>query len=286
MTPQEALEFINAAHPTKAYTLKAQFSGGENQGAFLIVAADGAREVLKLSRNPLWLNQIKRAKAATDHLRPMGYPAPTYGLMDATDRGSYWIQNELPGEKIVTSTAEQIQALIDIVELQKDQVVFEVQGQDWCWYIGSVVFRGESGHVRALMQFSTETSALVSRIEGLVAGLDGKVLRKVDLVHGDFGINQILADRPKITGVLDWDQAGYGDRTQDLVDLWYSILDLPEPRDLVMKQLQTISDIQTIKIFAAYKMLSVIAWNINKVHGDVSASGAGARAALDLLEAL
>ncbi len=286
MTPQEALDYINAAHPAKAYTLKAQFSGGENQGAFLIVATDGTRDVLKLSRNPLWLNQIKRAKAATDHLRPLGYPAPTYGLLDATDRGSFWIQNELPGEKLVNPTTEQIQNLINTIELQKDQVIFEVQGQDWCWYIGSVVFRGESGHVRVLMQFSTVTSALVSRVEGLVTGLEGKVLPKLDLVHGDYSINQILATGPQITGVLDWDQAGYGDRTQDLIDLWYSLIDLPEPRDLVMSHLHTISDPQVIKIFAAYKMLAVIAWHINKIHGDVETAAAQASTALDLLEAI
>src|SRR5438046_10162516 len=42
------------------------------------------------------------------------------------------------------------------------------------------------------MQLSATTSALVADIEGLVAGLQGKMLRKTDLVHGDMNISQVL----------------------------------------------------------------------------------------------
>jgi aminoglycoside phosphotransferase (APT) family kinase protein len=147
----------------------------------------------------------------------------------------------------------------------------------------NVVFRGESGNVRALMQFSAETSALVSDIESIVMGLDGKVIPKTDLVHGDMGLDQILFQGQVVSGILDWDQVGYGHRIIDLAALWYSIVQFEEPAASVMKQMLAISDPESIKICAAYKMLSVVAWNINTVGGAVGAAAAQARAALRVL---
>jgi VCBS repeat-containing protein len=162
MTPQEALELINASQHT-AYTLNAQYSGGEDQGAFQVVNADGSRAVLKLNRNPQWISQVERAKAAAVHLKALGYPVPTYLLVGSTDRGTYSLQTELPGAAD-EPTVDRMNDLLRIIDLQKGQVISEVQGQDWVWYITDVVFRGESGHVRAMMQFSAETSALVAQI--------------------------------------------------------------------------------------------------------------------------
>ena len=286
MTPQEALELLNASQHT-VYTLGQQYSGGENQGAFQVVDASGQTAVLKLSRNPLWISQIKRAQAATVHLKTLGYPVPEYTVMGSTDRGTYWLQTEMPGSPVVGApTVGQITDLLRLIELQKGQLISEVQGQDWCWYLGNVVFRGEDGNVRALMQFSPQTSALVARIEGMVAGLDGKVLPKTDLVHGEMNLGQVLFEGDRVSAVLDWDQVGYGDRTIDLVGLWFSIVDAPEPRDLVMKRLLEVSDPQAIKICAAARMLAVVSWHINKVGGDVDAVVAQSNAALDLLAQL
>lgn len=284
MSPQEALELINASQHT-TYTLNAQYSGGEDQGAFQLVDAAGARAVLKLNRNPMWVNQVQRAKAAAAHLKTLGYPVPVYLLVGSNDRGTYSLQSELPG---VASepTAERIMALLKVLDLQKDQLISEVQGQDWVWYLTDVVFRGESGHVRALMQFSTETSALVAEIEGLVAGLQGKALPKTDLVHGDMGIKQVLFQDNVVSGVLDWDQVGYGDRTMDLVSLWYSIMQVPDGRDLVMKHMLEISDKERIKICAAYKMLTMVAWNITRGGGDVAPAAMLARTAVEQLKQL
>jgi aminoglycoside phosphotransferase (APT) family kinase protein len=282
MTPQEALELINASEHT-AYTLNAQYSGGEDQGAFQVVNTDGTRAVLKINRNPAWVSQVNRAKAATAHLKPLGYPVPTYTLVGSTDRGTYSLQTELTGIN-ESPTPERMTELLKVIDLQKGQLISEVQGQDWVWYITDVVFRGESGHVRAMMQFSAETSAVVAEIEGLVAGLQGKALVKDDLVHGDMGVNQILWNGNAVAGVLDWDQVGYGDRTIDLVSLWYSIMQAPEARDTVMKHMLEISD--KVKICAAYKMLTMVAWNITKGGGDVAPAAMLARTATELLRAL
>ena len=285
MSPEIALDYINAAKST-TYSISGQSSSGENQGAYHLVNGDGATAVLKFSANPMWRAQVERAKAATDHLRPLGYPVPEYLYIDATNSGTFWLENELPGSVIADPTAEQITDILRLVELQKGQTISAVQGQDWSWYAAGIVFRGDSGLVRYLMQFSTETSALAAQIEGLVLGLDGKALANSDLVHGDFGISQVLSDGTKVTAVQNWDQVGYGDRTMDLVALWYSLMDKPAVRDQVFATLVKNADAESIKIFAAHKMLAIVAWQINKAGGEVATVVQQAKAALLILHNL
>jgi aminoglycoside phosphotransferase len=285
MSPQAALEFINASKHTQ-WMLSAQYSGGDQGGAYQVVVPAGTHAVLKINPNPMWVREVKRAEAATNHLKALGYPVPTYSVIESTDSGTYSLQSEMPGSNVETPGVESINDLIRLIELQKDQMISEVQGQDWVWYIMNVVFRGESGNVRALMQFSAETSALVADIETLCLGLDGKVIPKTDLVHGDMGLDQVLFQGQAVSGVLDWDQVGYGHRVIDLAALWYSIVQSEEPAAAVMKQMLAVSDAESVKICAAYKMLSVVAWNINTVGGAVGAAASQARAALRILHKL
>jgi hypothetical protein len=252
-----------------------------------VADADGKHGVLKVSANPVWINQIQRAKAATDHLRAVNYPAPVYEAMGSNERGTWWLQSVMEGAGLeAPPTTDQITSLIATLELQKGQAISEVQGQDWVWYIMDVVFQGSDGMVRALMQFSPDTSALVSDIETLVVGLQGKAVPKTDLVHGDMSVSQVLYNGQQVAAVLDWDQVGYGDRTIDFAALWYSLMGSPEPRDLVMQHMVEISEPDVIKICAAYKMLAIVAWHINKVGGDVTQVVLQARTALDLLHKL
>lgn len=285
MTPEVALEYINAAKNGE-YALAGDFQGGSEQGAYRLTARDGSGAVLKLSANPMWRAQIERAKAATDHLRPLGYPVPKYLYIDAMNTGTFWVESMLPGQVVTAPTPEQVTKLLALIELQATQSISEVQGQDWSWFAAGVVFRGDSGLVRTMMQFSQETSALAAQIEGLVLGLDGKVLGNTDLVHGDYGISQVLSSNGEITGVLDWDQVGYGNRAMDLVGLWYSLIDQPAARDQVFAALRTVADPPTIKIFAAYKLLAMLAWSINHSGGNVATASEQAKTALQILATL
>jgi aminoglycoside phosphotransferase (APT) family kinase protein len=136
------------------------------------------------------------------------------------------------------------------------------------------------------MQFGAQTSALVTMIEGLVVGLQTKALPKTDLVHGDLTISQVLFDNNKVSGVVDWDQVGYGDRTQDYVALWYSLVDFPDTSAALVQHMKTVSDGPAIKIHAAYRMLSDVAATINKAGADVEPAVARAWKAIDQIRGL
>jgi thiamine kinase-like enzyme len=228
---------------------------------------------------------VRRGQAATAHLAGLNYPVPQYQIIGANDSGSYWLETALPGGGAIGNpTSSQVADLVRLIDLQKGQMISEVQGQDWVWYIQEIVFRGESGHVRSLMQFSPATSAMVSAAESLVVGLQGKMLPKTDIVHGDMNISQVLFAGEAVSGVLDWDQAGYGDRTIDLVGLWYSILGATQQRDQVMKHMLEISDKDAIKIYAVAKMLAQVDWHIHKVGGQVPEQVVQANTAIELLK--
>ena len=286
MGPQEAIDLLNAEHHT-GYRLGKAFTGGQEQGAYQVLDAAGLPAVLKISKNPRWADQVRRGQAATNHLRGVGSPVPQYLYIGAADNGSYWLETQLPGgHALAAPTTNQTADLLRLIDLQKDQVISEVQGQDWVWYITDVVFRGESGNVRALMQFSPETSAVVSAAEALVGGMQGLMPPKTDLVHGNMDITQVLFTGETVSGILDWDQAGYGDRTIDLVGLWYSVLDAPAARDLVMQHMLEISSQPAITVYAVEKILAKVAWDINTVHGDVPGEVARANQAISILQQL
>jgi aminoglycoside phosphotransferase len=285
MSPEAALELINAELHT-AYTLGEQYSGGADQGAYRVLSAGGAPAVLKTNRNPQWIRQVQRAQSATERLRQLGYPAPTYFVTGATDTGTYSLQSELPGAKVAQPTSEQLAAILALVELQKDQTIPEVEGQDWAWYVKDLLYRGDSTHTHALAQFSQETSALAFELKGLVAGLQDQPLRTTDIVHGDFVLAQVMFQGPAVSGVIDWDQVGRGDRTTDLMALWLSLINTPAARDAIMQHTLSVSNAPAIKLCAAHKLFLNVGWTINKVGGDVPAAISQARSALELLRQL
>ncbi|MBW7458920.1 phosphotransferase family protein [Paenibacillus sepulcri] len=73
--------------------------------------------------------------------------------------------------------------------------------------------------------------------KGLFDALYGKMMRLAAysqeeryLVHGDFHTGNLIADGPRLTGVIDWEMAMYGDYMFDLstFDLWSPHVRLPE----------------------------------------------------------
>ncbi len=285
MEPESALELLNSS-VGMAYTLQAQFSGGGDRGAFLVMSPSGTPAVLKTNRNPQWVEQVKKAQSATERLRQLGYPVPNYVYVGATDMGTYQLQSELPGQRVNVPAPEQVKAVLALIELQKDQAIPELESQDWAWYVKDMLFSGDSSNTHSMAQFSRETADLAFEVKGLVAGLQNEPLRTSDIVHGDFVLNQVLFNGVTVTGVIDWDQVGHGDRTTDLAALWLSIIDQAAARDLVMQQMRSISTPGVIKLCAAHKMLMTIGWQINNVGGDVPAAVAQARTALGQLRQL
>ena len=72
----ELLQEINAIHIT-TFELGERYTTGE-QGAFAVFDHQGKRGVLKWTPGTHALDRLEQARAITDRLRSVGYPAPGY----------------------------------------------------------------------------------------------------------------------------------------------------------------------------------------------------------------
>jgi hygromycin-B 4-O-kinase len=63
--------------------------------------------------------------------------------------------------------------------------------------------------------------AVVSAAIGLVVALAERCSEKRCLVHGDFGSYNLMTDRQRITAVIDWDRALFGDPLYEIANLLF-----------------------------------------------------------------
>src|SRR5579859_1922336 len=102
MSPAELLQHINTIHQT-TFALGEQYPDGE-QGAFAITDQSKRLYVLKWAPGACNLSWMQGAKTVTDLLRSIGYPAPSYLLIERAPGGIYSIQSALPGSPLRSLT--------------------------------------------------------------------------------------------------------------------------------------------------------------------------------------
>lgn len=158
-------------------------------------------------------------------------------------------------------TESQLQQLLALNDLQVGQAIS--QEQDWSSYVVKVVFAGESGWADTLRQHSAATRDVLGRLERLVAGKHGSIKNAGDIVHGDMNPDNVLVYDGQISGIVDWDAAGCGDRTLDLTGLlFYSYTNLPIRRRLQDRIIELTSR-DALHVYMAYKILGQLDWSIH-----------------------
>lgn len=257
---EDLLERINDKHGTE-YKLKGRYDTGENQGAYAVEDASGTLFVLKWQAHPGMLTRLERARSVTNRLITLAVPVPRYLLIDTFPEGTtYWFQAALPGSPLACMSLEHVRQLLDLNEQQAGQALSSEQ--DWSWYVRAVVFVGESGWADTLRHYSPETRALLSRLERVTAGREACVSRMSDLVHGDLALSNVLVVGNAVTGIVDWDAAGCGDRALDLSKLlFYSYENWPV-RSLLWERIAAISGRDTLAVYLAYNILAQLDWDI------------------------
>src|SRR5207248_1279077 len=158
------------------------------------------------------------APQALAALAGRGYPVPKllwHGLLD--ERWSVVVLERLPGEPLRTLDDSALEALVALVELQRDLVV-DPGGWDTAEWIELVLFDRWEGWWEAAEAAAPETSR---RLQAFVEPARGHRLPGGDLVHEDLNLTNVLAEGGTITGVVDWDAIGYGSRASDLAGLLF-----------------------------------------------------------------
>jgi aminoglycoside phosphotransferase (APT) family kinase protein len=150
----------------------------------------------------------------------VGYPAPAPELAAPADDAIALVWELLPGSPITHLSTALLDHALALNDLQANRLAdfpgipavrlyLTSDGPGFCLH---QPLREHSSRSRALERWITATGA------SYPDHLSGD-----DAVHCDYQQTNLLADGERITGVVDWDGAGRGDRRLDLVTLRFGI---------------------------------------------------------------
>jgi hygromycin-B 4-O-kinase len=229
--PREAVEaFLRREMPGSAGTVQPLVEGEEAQ-AFAF-SQSGQAYVIRITRSAAGFHKDAYAYR---HFCSSALPIPAVhriGQIDAEH--TYCISDLAPGMTLQALPAEalpeslaptlEVWAAIGAVDVTKTSGFGDFD------HLGRGEFASWQDYLRAVLNQPSE--AWESRGTMLDHGLIGEVTAVLEatiprcpevrqLVHGDFGSNNVLAQGARITAVLDWDNAKYGDGLFDLAGAYY-----------------------------------------------------------------
>jgi Phosphotransferase enzyme family len=182
-------------------------AGGE-VGAAFVRWPDGRPAVLT-GGSPAVARIVDIARAA-------GLPAARYELVTEVDGVCVVVQERLTGtppavvgRSIVTQMLalnQRCAGLLAGSDVSQLPLYLRCSGPGFCLH-------------EPVAAYSPRTATLLA----WARSLDADILPGNDLVHVDFHPGNILVDQDRITGLVDWDGAGRGDRHLDLVTLRYDL---------------------------------------------------------------
>jgi aminoglycoside phosphotransferase (APT) family kinase protein len=177
----------------------------------------------------------------------------------------YYLQSALPREPVGRLLKpEQLDRLFALNDLQDGQAISAEQ--DWSSYVADVIFHGGSGWADELRAYGTATARLVDALATLTAGRKDGRGKSSDIVHGDLSPGNILVHDGQISGIVDWDAAGRGDRSFDLALLLFYFYDDQPIRDPVRDRVVELAGCDGLAIYLAYAILSQTTWS-SRHHG-------------------
>ncbi|GLY26910.1 phosphotransferase [Kineosporia sp. NBRC 101731] len=191
-------------------------AGGE-VGAAFVRWEDGHRSVLKWRPHSRKADLLRGPLAVCEAARTAGIPAPGTELVEQIGHAVVMVQELRPGTQLDHLDQSLLHQALSINDRQKDllvdrpdippiQLYLQDDGPGYCLH-------------EPLRQYSNRTAALERRIRAVTSD----AARHHDAVHLDFHPGNLLAEGGSITGLVDWDGAGRGDRRLDLVTLYFGL---------------------------------------------------------------
>jgi aminoglycoside phosphotransferase (APT) family kinase protein len=216
---EAVVDEINARYST-AYVLN-RLIGGQAQRGWEIRNADGQPFVLKFNGHPGWRQQVQRFALIAAHLRRHAYPVSRILLQGSLPSDTYFfVQEVLPGIRLDNHSddpisSEALELMLDL--LDRHAGLAPNVTQRWSDYVHDATF-GRQHEWRALAesQHPAIENVLEQAARRLVPLADAGFVRN-DFVTGDLGPHNTLVTDGVITGVVDLEASGSGDRVIDLV---------------------------------------------------------------------
>lgn len=258
--PEELLQRVNMLHST-TFTLLERYVVGE-QGAFAIADVEGNQYVLKWKYGEQHLKRMLEAKAVTDVLLSVGYPASHFHFIGCVLECVYSVQMAIPGIPVYPTSIALIPRLLELNKLQAGQALLGQRS----WHdevVNTVLFGGDGYCLHAsLQQYSYNTANLLKKLQMLVSKYQTEAHRTNDIVHGDFQQANILVHNNQVSGIIDWDAPYAGDRIFDVATLLFYSYDVPEIREHLWSYALEHTSFKLLSVYFAHLILRQVDWSL------------------------
>jgi hypothetical protein len=218
LNPERLVALLLEQHGVRL-TVEGLCPGGQ-VGAAYVRWQDGRRSVLTWRPGVDLHDVMAGPLAVVEALRASGYPAPATELAVQVGSAVVLVQQLLEGQKMDGFDLAALGQALRLNELQAGQLAERANVPEVRLYLRDDG-PGFCLH-EPLRRFSARSAALERWVSTVGDGCPD-VLSTVDAVHFDFHPGNLLAADGVITGIVDWDGAGRGDRRLDLVTLRFGL---------------------------------------------------------------
>lgn len=205
----------------RTWRLVGRLDGGRKTGAWDVRDRDGSRAVLKWFPCACSPSRLEEFAALMRRARAAGWPTPAWHSWGVTGEGLPYVMTDyVEGEPPARLDDSLLDALLDVVERQRQ--LAGSSGRDWAAYTWRSVFGDGSRWRAALARHSPEAQAAGETIARLAAPFADVRLPDADLVHMDFGLQNLLVRNGALVAVVDLEGIGRGAAAIDLATLLFS----------------------------------------------------------------
>ncbi len=230
--------FAAADHIGEAQAL----AGGFFSRAYA-VAIDSREYVVRLNSEPHAAESFAKDAYAWRHFNSASLPIPRIIVIGRTPEVHYAISERAAGRSLMACSLEERQAalpaLLDALESVGRSDVMSSSGsgdwgsdgngkfENWRGYLASVIEDHDEGYYKdwhRLFEDSFLERDVYEAVYDRMLELLARCPEQRSLIHNDFQFENLLWDGRRITGVIDWANALYGDSLYDVAWLsWLSV---------------------------------------------------------------
>lgn len=231
-------------------------------GAAYVCWPDGRDGVLTWSH--VDVGELRRTAAILAAARERGLPVPAYDLIAELPDGIGIVQERLPGSPPAAVDRELLEATIGLNERFADLLAGHPDVPVPSMHLLESG-PGFSVH-ESLERYDDRTRRLLGWVHEVGRSAPEPAMRGDDLVHLDYHTGNLLTDDAgRITGIVDWDGIGRGDRRFGLVTLRFDAYGrrLPDGDQAWFDELLTTTlEPSALRVYWAAMSLRQVDWSI------------------------
>jgi hygromycin-B 4-O-kinase len=231
---QEDIQRFLSSHTAGAASSVSRLAEGEESQAFAF-EQEGLPFVIRINRSAAGFHHDAYARS---HFHTAAIPIPNIieiGQIDA--QHAFCITERMPGFTLQDADEETITRLLKPVTdtWQAIRAInirdttgfgeFDLAGQGryptWRAFLLALFDFSRHDWKPVFQHFQQAEKDLFSRLTTIFTVLAQSCPEERQLIHGDFGANNLLTDGQRVTAVLDWENAKYGDPLFDIATAYF-----------------------------------------------------------------